>query len=86
MRTSCSRAFVDLAAAVLLIALAVGPAAAGDEAKHDCRQGCEEAQRSCKQDCGPRDSGDLEASARWVDCDADCHTNYGNCVDACDDD
>jgi hypothetical protein len=86
MRAQRSRSFVRLAGALLVIALSVSPAAAGDEAKHDCRQGCEEAQRSCKEGCGPRDSGDLEASPRYVDCDADCHTTYTACLDACDDD
>jgi hypothetical protein len=71
---------------MLAIALAASQTAAGDQTKHDCRQGCEEAQRSCKEDCGSRDSGDLEASARWVDCDADCHSTYSACADACDQD
>jgi len=86
MRARRSGVFVDLGAAVLLIALCVGPAAAGDEELRDCRQGCGEARQSCKADCGSRDSGDLEASARYVDCDADCHSTYAACVDACDQD
>ena len=75
---------VALASAILLLAPRLG--FGGDEAKHECRQGCEEAQRSCKADCGPRDSGDLEASQQWVDCDAGCHETYTGCVDACADD
>jgi len=73
-------------ALLLAIVFAPRPAFAADEAKRDCRQGCEEAQRSCKADCGSRDSGDLEASQRWVDCDADCDTTYSACVDECADD
>ncbi|HWP66037.1 MAG TPA: hypothetical protein VNO26_09010 [Candidatus Limnocylindria bacterium] len=73
--------------ALLAIALACAsafPPWAGDREKHERRVGCAEARRSCKADCGPRDSGDLEASQRWVDCDAECHETYTACLDDCD--
>ena len=79
------RDFFGMGLAAGLLVLAPRLAAAGDEAKRDCRQGCEEARRSCKADCGTRDSGDLEASQRWVGCDADCHDTYSGCLDACAD-
>jgi len=48
------------ALALALLLLASASARAGDAAKRDCRAGCQEALRSCKEDCAPeRDSGDL---------------------------
>jgi len=68
----------------LAFCLAAAPAGAGDPAKRECRQGCQEALRSCKADCRPeRDSGDLQASQLYVDCDAECHAAYTDCVDPC---
>jgi len=75
---------MPLVVAVVLLLLA--PLVHADDAsRRDCRQGCQEALRSCKEDCAPeRASGGMEASQRYVDCDADCHGTYAACVDACE--
>jgi len=75
---------MPLALALTVLLLASAFARAGDATKRDCRVGCQEALRSCKEDCAPeRASGDLEASQRYVDCDATCHDTYTACVDDC---
>jgi hypothetical protein len=75
---------MPLVVAVVLLLL-VPLVRADDASRRDCRQDCGEALRSCKEDCAPeRASGDMEASRRYVDCDADCHGTYTACVDACE--
>ncbi len=70
----------------LALALSAVVAVAGDPEKKECRQGCEEAFRSCKSDCqGQRDSGTLQASQLYVECDSGCQSDYANCKDACND-
>ena len=58
---------------------------AGDEAKRDCRQGCDEARESCKADCrNERDSGTQQQSDRYTSCDSGCKDTYESCKSDCD--
>jgi hypothetical protein len=58
---------------------------AGDEAKRDCRQGCDEARESCKSDCrNERDSGTQQQSDRYTSCDSGCRDTYESCKSDCD--
>jgi hypothetical protein len=74
--------------AVMLVAggLAVtAPARATDDAKARCKADCRETLLSCKQDCQvDRDSGDLEASGRYRECDQSCHDAYAGCTSSCE--
>lgn len=69
----------------LVLLLATAGVAAAD--KEHCKQGCQEGLRSCKSDCQiERDSGDQQESQVYADCDSQCHTQYAECKDDCEDD
>jgi hypothetical protein len=79
-----SRVRTTLVALLTTLLVAGGTAVAGDEAKRDCRHGCEEAMANCKSDCrNERDSGTQQQTDRYAGCDSTCKDTYESCKSDC---
>jgi len=82
MRARRPRLLLIAAAAALLL---VTHAAAKDQAKAECKSNCRITLQSCKQDCqSERDSGDLQESELYRQCDQSCHDAYAGCTSNCE--
>jgi len=76
-----------LAACAVAIVLGAAHVVAADEAKRDCKQGCQVGLETCKADCQvERDSGTNQESDRYRDCDRSCHDSYADCKNGCESD
>jgi hypothetical protein len=74
---------VGFAAALVLTNATAAPAK--DEAKAECKSNCRITLQSCKQDCQiERDSGDLQESELYRQCDQSCHDAYAGCTSSCE--
>jgi hypothetical protein len=72
-----------VAAAVVLVLAAAAPAK--DQEKADCKSNCRITLQSCKQGCQvDRDSGDLQESDLYRQCDQSCHDAYAGCASNCE--
>jgi hypothetical protein len=70
------------AAAVLVLTMA---ATAKDQQKQECKSNCRITLLSCKQDCQvDRDSGDLQESDVYRQCDQSCHDAHAGCTSNCE--